>query len=115
MANFKHPNDFYGTYNGRWDGRRASLTIDDRVGDSPRWLCNITLEDLDRSSKYRASHVTHSKKKHVFRDLELKGFQGTRGSKRIKLLMLHTWNTDFLCGHDIWRGTEFGFSFERSR
>jgi hypothetical protein len=115
MATFTSPDDFFGTYDGRWDGRRARLTIDDRVGDSGRWLCNITLEDLDRDAKYRASHVTHSDKKHIFRDLELAGLRGTRGTKRIKLLTLHTWDVDFLSGHDVWNGTEFGFAFERAR
>ena len=113
MATWQGPNDFYGTYTGRWDGRRATLEIDDRVGDHPAWLCNIRLFDHDRDAKYSASHVTHSEPRHCFRDLELKGFGGTTGSKHIGLLLLQTWDTAYLCGYDIWNGKEFGFSFER--
>ena len=113
MTQFRGPNDFLGTYEGRWDGRRARLEIDDRVGDSGRWLCNIRLFDLDADAKFSATHVTHSDPPHSFRDLELRGFGGTDGSKHVPLMLLQTWNTKYLCGYNVWNGKEFGFSFER--
>lgn len=114
-ANFQGPEDFYGVYEGSWDGRRARLTIDDRVGDFPVFICNITLEDLDRNTTYRASSVKHAEHKHMFRDVKLKGIRGTNGSKFVKIILLHTWNTDYLSGMDIWNNREFGFSFKRVR
>lgn len=112
-GSFQGPNDFYGVYEGSWDGRRARLTIDDRVGDFPEFICNITLEDLDRSTIYRANSVKHAEHTYMFRDVTLKGIRGTKGSKLIKIMLLHTWNTNYLSGMDIWSNREFGFSFKR--
>lgn len=115
MNNFQGPNDFLGVYEGSWDGRRARLTIDDKVGDVAVFICNITLEDLERNTTYRANSVRHAEHKYMFRDVRLKGIRGTTSSKFVKIMLLHTWNTDHLSGMDIWSDREFGFAFQRLR
>jgi hypothetical protein len=113
MSTFSHPNQFLGIWDGHWDGRRAVLEIDDHVGDAGRWLCNISLHDVDRHAHFRAVNVTNGDVPHRMRDVTLVGFRGTPGHKDVALLLLHTWNTDVLSGYSRWNGKEYGFSFAR--
>ena len=111
MANFTGPNDFFGEYEGKWDGRDARLTIDDRVGDFSDFLCNITLQDGD--STFRASNVTNSDIAHAIVEVELSGIGSTSGSKDIAILIMHTWDIDQISGYDVWSEQPYGFWFTR--
>ena len=112
MTRFRNRSDFLGTYVGRNDGRRARLEIRDTKADSPWPMFHITFTDLDRDVTARGLHQERGSEEHVLTDIELE-WQGQSGTKNMKSLHLHTWNTDYLSGISLWRGREFGMLFER--
>ena len=111
MGTFNNPDQFFGTWHGSWDGRSARLEIGDYKDDGPVWHCHITL--IDGTAKFRADRVRHDVKPGIFRDVTLKGIDGTVDTKEVKLLQIHTWNDDWISGFSMWHGTESGFAFQR--
>lgn len=117
MATFRSSHDFLGTYDGHHDGRRARLKIASRQTRADRPIFQITLTDLDRSVTFHGSHThrnTRPGHAHILKDITLNQVGGT-DKKHYQYLLLHTWNTDYLTGIDIWREREFGAFFERMR
>lgn len=117
MARFQRPNDFWGEYRGRLDGRRARLRIGDTKADAPFPLFLITLIDEDRNATFRAQVPQRSAPeghRHILRDFTLDEVGGS-GEKDIALLLLHTWDTDHVTMVTRWRGREFGSYFVRER
>lgn len=115
MATFQHPRDFVGAYIGQHDGRNARLHITQIRGQHRHPTFNIVLSDLDRKVTFRGVHIhknTQSGHAHILKDVTLNQV-GNTGKKVYKFLLLHTWNTDYLTGVDIWNGREFGAGFER--
>jgi hypothetical protein len=116
MAQFRNENDFYGTYEGAHDGRRARLEIAGTKED-PWWpLFYVTFEDLDRGERYRGRHEQRERPRdgaHVLTDVRLEEIDGSRTVTYRKLLV-HTWNTEYLTGISLWNGREFGASYRRT-
>lgn len=113
MTRFEHHNDFWGTYEGSHDGRRARLMISDTKMDTAWPNFQITLEDLDRGETFRDIHHqknTPSDGEHVLTNVQLKNDDGS-GKKEYRKLLIHTWNTAYLTGISVWNGREFGASF----
>ena len=117
MARFQHPNNFWGNYRGRLDGRRATLEITDTKADAPYPLFRITLTDEDRDVAFRAlveQRPSQDGHRHILRDFKLEEVGGS-GEKEITLLLLHTWDTNYVTMVTRWGGREFGSYFERER
>ena len=108
---FRNVSQFYGDFVGRIDGRNAKLSIK----RTPEGKVAYTLTDLDRNVTFKAltnSISVDDARPHVMRSLTLRTENG-RNSKRIGGLYLHTWNTNYISGYDIWNGKEFGNFFVR--
>jgi hypothetical protein len=112
MARFQHFQDFFGTYDGSYDGRRARLEIGDVKGDSPWPMAHLRFTELERGQVYVGTYVQRGAHAHVMTDIVLK-LQGGTDQVTWSRLHLHTWNTDYLSGVSIWNGIEFGMSFTR--
>ena len=117
MARFQRSSDFWGTYTGRLDGRRARLEIGDTKGDFPYPVFMVTLTDEDRGATFRSQVAQKNAPDghgHILRDFGLKEVGGD-GEKSVELLLLHTWNTDHVTMVSPWGGREFGSYFTRER
>ena len=115
MARFENPNDFWGTYDGFHDGRRARMTIGDTKGDFPVPTFLITFEDLDRNVSFRSLVQQTDRTKgrgHILRDVTLEE-RGGDGKKNFALILLHTWDTRHLTTVSRWGGREFGGCYRR--
>lgn len=102
---------FVGVFEGPSDGRRARLTVRKHSDDS----LALELHDLDRKTVFSGSvrpNLSDPGHAHVLRDFTLKARDGS--AKRFGVLLLHTWDSDFVSGTTIWGGREFGVAFERT-
>lgn len=104
---------FVGSYTGRNDGRRARMSISMPNPNQP--MLSIVLRDLDRNVEFRGRHRANPagpQFAHILRDVRLR--RTTQGEGKVfELLLLHTWNDDYISGVTVWRGREFGATFER--
>ena len=66
---------------------------------------------LGRKRRSRASRDGHC---YILRDFTLEEVGGS-GEKEIALLLLHTWDTNYVTMVTRWGGREFGSYFERVR
>lgn len=112
MARFNSFQDFFGTYVGHYDGRRARLVISDVKGDSAWPMCHLTFTELERDQVYVGTHVHKGKHDHILTDIVLKQ-RGGNDKVTWTRLHLHTWNIAYLSGVSIWNHIEFGMSFTR--
>lgn len=113
MPRFQRFQDFFGTYDGSYDGRRARLVIGDVKTDSPWPMCRLTFTELERNQVYVGTHIHKGPHDHVLTDIVLKQQEGS-GQVTWRRLHLHTWDTSHLSGESIWDGIEFGMSFTRA-
>ena len=109
MARLQRPSDFWGTYTGRLDGRRARLEISDTKGDFPYPVLMVTLTDEDRGVARSRIEQRNIPKKHghILRDFGLKEVGGG-GETSADLLLLHTWDADHVTTMRLWEGTSSG-------
>ncbi|MFK7905231.1 MAG: hypothetical protein AB8B69_08910 [Chitinophagales bacterium] len=108
---FNNVSQFYGSYVGRIDGRNASL----KIARTPEGKVAYTLVDLDRNMTFKAltnSISVDDARPHAMRSIRLRSENG-RKTKTIGGLYLHTWNTNYISGYDIWNGKEYGNFFVR--
>ncbi len=106
---FSNSADFYGTYEGYTDGRKARLIIS-KVG----YATSIKLIDLSRNVTFGTTTQSMPIKvgsPHILESLDLIG--SNKDSKKIGRLYLHTWNTNYISGNTIWNGQKFGILFTR--
>ncbi len=113
MPRFQRFQDFFGTYDGSYDGRRARLVIGDVKTNSPWPMCRLTFTELERNQVYVGTHIHKGPHDHVLTDIVLKQQEGS-GQVTWRRLHLHTWDTSHLSGESIWDGIEFGMSFTRA-
>lgn len=99
---------WFGTYTGRNDGRRARLSIEPNAANT---ALEITFEDLERgtelSARVAGSHW-EDQPVHIIRDLTLTGAAGNQ--KRIGRLFLHN-DPRFISGYAVWKEKDFGLAF----
>ncbi|MEZ4887137.1 MAG: hypothetical protein R3E32_20570 [Chitinophagales bacterium] len=108
---FNNVSQFFGNYEGRIDGRNARLNI----ARTPEGKVAYTLVDVDRNVTFKAltnSISVDDARPHVMRSLTLRSEDG-RHTKTIGGLYLHTWNTNYISGYDVWNGKEYGNFFVR--
>ncbi len=110
---FRSAEQFAGSYKGRLDGRKASLKIIRLQNQSCSYpVFKIKLIDIDRNVVFYGKHE-HKENDHVLRNIKLRSNDG-RHSKYIKKWYLHTWNTDYLSGYDVWNNKYYGYAFARN-
>jgi hypothetical protein len=112
VARFTGIQDFFGTFEGRYDGRRARLVVSDIKGDSLESILNIRFTDLDRNETYVSNHNAGTDPSHVLRGIKLKR-QGGNATVSWPRLMVHTWDVRYLSGESEWNGKEFGMFYTR--
>ena len=115
MARFEHLSDFWGTYEGFNDGRRARMTIGDTKGDFPVPTFLVRFEDLDRNVSFQSLVQQKDRtagRGHILRDVTLDE-RGGNGKKSFALILLHTWDTAHLTTVSRWGGREFGGCYRR--
>lgn len=102
--------DFFGTWLGEYDGRKAKLVISDTKGDSPHPMLHLRFTELERDETYVGT-VTQDHDSHVLTHMTLKRVGGS-GYVTWKRLKLEDRNS--LSGISTWNGNEYGMSFTRS-
>jgi predicted ester cyclase len=106
--------DFAGTFIGSFDGRRATVKIEVfRTGD-----INVAQVHVQYSEGGKIWNAFFTKNMtsngHILENFTLFPDQNDgRESKTWKQLYLHTWNTDWISGINLWNGREFGMMFVR--
>ena len=74
---------------------------------------HTNLKDLDRQAEFEGEHRHRARPGHVLRDVRLQASGGS-GAKEWRVVHLHTQDIRFLSGVSVWRGTDYGFWFERT-
>ena len=111
MARFSSFQDFYGTYFGKYDGRKAQLVISPLKSAEEVSTCQLTFIELERNLVFRGT-ATEGEQPHILTNMVL--YQ-IRGHDKItwSRLYLHTWDINYLSGVSIAYGIEYGMSFQR--
>jgi len=102
---------WYGTYSGRNDGRKAKLTIQP---SSDKYYLDITYEDLDRGTNLTGQADARQIVDGRFKTLENLTLTGSSGkTKTIKRLFLHS-DPNYISGYSEWSGNDYGMAFSKS-
>ncbi|GHC51379.1 hypothetical protein [Streptomyces cinnamoneus] len=102
---------FHGTWQGAYDGRQARLEIvAQQQPPSSYYTLFLTFTELERNETYSGYVQYVPRDAHEIRGITLTG----PSTLSWPVLLLHTWNTDYLSGTSSWNGTGFPMSFYRS-
>lgn len=115
---FRDFRDWAGEWEGSYDGRPARLRIDvpPSLRSTTRFYFDLTFGTAPDLWWTRLSFDTFDADAHLVRDRRLYPmFGGTPGRDELEwpLLLLHTWDTDFIAGISRWQGRDYGLFFQR--
>jgi hypothetical protein len=107
MARFNGPGDFIGSYSGSYDGRRATLRIEQA---GPGRSYRLTFTEVERNQVFVGTHQESGAQQHILTNITLTGGGGTVTWHE---LLLHTWDITYLSGTSVWNGIDFPMFWRR--
>lgn len=109
--------DFSGTFAGSFDGRSSSVRIVvSHTSDANTAQIDMYYNEGGKIWQAFFTKNTTGSNPHILENVTLyPDVNDGRESKLWRQLYLHTWNTDWISGTNVWAGKEFGMMFVRTR